>query len=49
MNCRAKVRSEKAAFQDCFKFERKLGNLGSEISAKKQQDEKDLKNYGHCS
>ena len=49
MNCRAKVRSEKAAFQDCFKFERKLGNLGSEISAKKQQDEEDLKNYGHCS
>ena len=34
-NCKAKVRFLKAAFQDCFKFERKLGNLGSEISAKK--------------
>ena len=36
MNCRAKVWSVKAAFQVCFKFERKLGNLGNEISAKKQ-------------
>ena len=30
------MRSSKAAFQDCFKFERKLGNLGSEISAKNE-------------
>jgi hypothetical protein len=30
-----KLRYAKAVFQVCFKFERKLGNLGSEISAKK--------------
>ena len=35
INDRAKLRSSKAAFQDCFKFDLKLGNLGSEISAKK--------------
>jgi len=32
---RVKLRFAKAVFQVCFKFERKLGNLGSEISAKK--------------
>ena len=31
-----KLRSAKAVFQVCFKFERKLGNLGSEISAKNE-------------